>query len=257
MEFLYIISNESMPGMIKVGRTSTSVEQRMGELNTTGIPTKFEIEVVFSVSNSKEAEKKAHTSLKRYRVSKQREFFKVPVTTAIKKLIQDVDSLAVHKAREGLNVKNIIDFHEKKKRKEAEVAIEQRAVEARKRNSKINSLLLAQKSLEVEYRKLGPKRYETGEWWSILFVPFEIILLGEKFFYLCFVVGVISIFQGQVGGFLFGFICLALALIPRVVLDTYRNRCNDKQRKAHQEHNILESKISDASYQLKKLGYKI
>jgi hypothetical protein len=35
---IYILINEGMPGYTKVGKTSTSVEQRMKELDTTGVP---------------------------------------------------------------------------------------------------------------------------------------------------------------------------------------------------------------------------
>ena len=42
MDFVYILINEAMPGLIKIGRTTTSVKQRMSELNApAGIPLPF------------------------------------------------------------------------------------------------------------------------------------------------------------------------------------------------------------------------
>jgi hypothetical protein len=35
---IYILINEAMPGYTKVGKTSASIEQRMKQLDTTGVP---------------------------------------------------------------------------------------------------------------------------------------------------------------------------------------------------------------------------
>ena len=39
---IYILINEAMPNFVKIGKTTTTVEQRMRALDTTGIPLPFE-----------------------------------------------------------------------------------------------------------------------------------------------------------------------------------------------------------------------
>lgn len=41
LSIVYILTNEAMPGYIKIGRTGTSVEQRMRELDKTSTPRRF------------------------------------------------------------------------------------------------------------------------------------------------------------------------------------------------------------------------
>jgi hypothetical protein len=40
-EIVYVLTNESMEGMVKIGRTSTGVEQRIRELDNTSLPLPF------------------------------------------------------------------------------------------------------------------------------------------------------------------------------------------------------------------------
>jgi hypothetical protein len=37
-QIIYILTNEAMDGLVKIGRTTTSVEQRIKELDNTSIP---------------------------------------------------------------------------------------------------------------------------------------------------------------------------------------------------------------------------
>lgn len=48
--FVYVLTNPSMPGLVKVGKTTTSPGQRMAELHTTGVPTAFELEFCAEVA---------------------------------------------------------------------------------------------------------------------------------------------------------------------------------------------------------------
>ena len=42
MSIVYILTNEAMPGLIKIGLTNATVEQRMLSLDTTSVPLPFE-----------------------------------------------------------------------------------------------------------------------------------------------------------------------------------------------------------------------
>lgn len=72
---LYILTNESMPGLIKIGRT-TNIKQRLQSLDTTGVPTPFKLHYAIEVENYEEREKLIHQGLSEHRIRQNREFFK-------------------------------------------------------------------------------------------------------------------------------------------------------------------------------------
>lgn len=83
--FVYVLSNPSMPGVVKVGYTTRSPVLRAVELYTpaTSVPEPFELEFAAWSPDSDLAEKQIHMDLDRYRISAGREFFKVSVERAI------------------------------------------------------------------------------------------------------------------------------------------------------------------------------
>ena len=82
-EFIYVLENPSMPGLVKIGRTERSVSERVNELSShTGVPTGFSVVKAYGVINSFEAEKLIHQRLSAYRVSGNREFFKLSAASA-------------------------------------------------------------------------------------------------------------------------------------------------------------------------------
>src|SRR5262252_884452 len=77
-EFIYILENLSMPGLVKIGRTERSVSERVNELSShTGVPTGFDVFREYAVTNSVQAERMIHDRLADYRVSDNREFFRM------------------------------------------------------------------------------------------------------------------------------------------------------------------------------------
>ena len=72
--YVYIMSNESMPGLYKIGCTSKDPAQRADDLYTTGVPTPFIIEYCIYIENYENVEKLIHRSLLQYNYNK--EFFK-------------------------------------------------------------------------------------------------------------------------------------------------------------------------------------
>lgn len=77
--YLYCMSNESMPGIVKVGYTTRTPDERAKELNHTGLPHKFRVEFAKLIQNVEEMEKAMHKLLSIYgeRINEQREFFKI------------------------------------------------------------------------------------------------------------------------------------------------------------------------------------
>ena len=81
--YVYMLSNPSMPGLLKIGKTTTSPDQRMAELHSTGVPLPFTLELSFEVDDCHHRERLAHGALHDYRVAGNREFFRVSVQQAI------------------------------------------------------------------------------------------------------------------------------------------------------------------------------
>lgn len=82
--YVYILSNESMPGLVKIGRTSRAAEGRAQELFVTGVPTPFKVEESLLFPDAKRAESDLHKKLRKHRVYHGREFFRVSVDEAAK-----------------------------------------------------------------------------------------------------------------------------------------------------------------------------
>lgn len=80
--FVYILTNRSMPGIVKIGRTNRSAELRAAELWKTGVPTPFEVWASVGSFDCVELERFVHGALRNHRVAKEREFFAVEPWTA-------------------------------------------------------------------------------------------------------------------------------------------------------------------------------
>lgn len=78
--WVYILSNELMPGIYKVGMTTIDPVVRAKEISRgTGVPGPFKVEKSFHVKNPAAAEKYVHQDLAKYRVNDNREFFKCSI----------------------------------------------------------------------------------------------------------------------------------------------------------------------------------
>lgn len=86
--FVYVLSNRSMPGMVKIGKTTRDPRTRAGELFASGVPTPFVIEATVETSNINDTETSVHRLLSARRVNKKREFFHVSIPEAVNALKQ-------------------------------------------------------------------------------------------------------------------------------------------------------------------------
>ena len=87
---VYVLKNEGMPGLLKIGRTDKAEpDTRMGDLYTTGVPYPFECVMAVRVDNAKALEAALHTTFGQHRVNPKREFFAISedAATAILKVL--------------------------------------------------------------------------------------------------------------------------------------------------------------------------
>ena len=74
---VYILSNPSLPGLVKIGQT-INLQQRLSQLFNTSVPTPFKCVYAKKVQNYKEVERKLHKGLNKDRINPNREFFRIP-----------------------------------------------------------------------------------------------------------------------------------------------------------------------------------
>lgn len=80
--WVYALSNPVMPGLFKIGMTTSEPEVRAKEISQgTGVPLPFEVVKAYYSNNPKEDEAEIHSYLDDYRVSQNREFFKCDLET--------------------------------------------------------------------------------------------------------------------------------------------------------------------------------
>jgi hypothetical protein len=81
--WIYILTNRSMPGLVKIGLTTRDPETRAREVSgATGVPTAFEIAHRRQVADCFAVEQAIHRQLGRHRVGKNREFFQMSLNDA-------------------------------------------------------------------------------------------------------------------------------------------------------------------------------
>ena len=91
--WVYVLSNESLDGLVKIGFSTKDPESRAKELSgDTGVPTPFIVEYEMLVEDPHSCEQRAHDLLDDKRVNQRREFFRCSVNDAIKSAKQVVDS---------------------------------------------------------------------------------------------------------------------------------------------------------------------
>lgn len=85
--FVYILVNDYMPDVYKVGCTERSPHERAAELSKgTAVPDPFNVLCYIEVENFQVVERQAHDWLAHYRISPQREFFHMGIEDAVRYL---------------------------------------------------------------------------------------------------------------------------------------------------------------------------
>ena len=75
--YVYILTNEHMPGLVKIGRTTTDPESRAAQLYQTGVPSPFSVRESQFSPDCAQLESAVHKELDGCRVSGAREFFRI------------------------------------------------------------------------------------------------------------------------------------------------------------------------------------
>ena len=144
--YIYILQNPSFPeDLLKIGKTTRTPKERAEEVSKgTGIPTKFNVVFDIFTPDCDISEKEVHEKLKKYRVTTNREFFKLDidiakeaVITVVAEYIENEIILLEETAEKRiLQLKNKLgnDFSEFKKKLKNEI------IEKRKYLKKIKSV---------------------------------------------------------------------------------------------------------------------
>lgn len=176
-----------MAGLVKIGKTTTSPTRRMSELHSTGVPTPFELEFAAEVPDCHVGERAAHDALDRYRVSSNREFFKVPVMVALREILPRLGEYEVVEFKSSHGIEQLeaeiakrrratLDAQAATERERARLALEHERERATRIANIQAQLLIARNKLAA----LGPRptRRDRGGLWTFLMLCWMPVPLG-------------------------------------------------------------------------------
>jgi len=86
MGIVYILTNDAMPGIIKIGITEDSVENRIKTLDNTSLPLPFRFYFAIESKRYKTIERNMHDAFAAFRVRENREFFRMDPERAVSAL---------------------------------------------------------------------------------------------------------------------------------------------------------------------------
>jgi hypothetical protein len=98
--WVYALSNEAHPHLVKIGHSTDSPESRAAEIHSTGVPLPFVVEFMIYVEECGSLEAAVHERLKDSRVNPRREFFRMAAPEAATCIAE----LAVERATFGSRV---------------------------------------------------------------------------------------------------------------------------------------------------------
>lgn len=84
--FVYILRNEAMHGLLKIGYSVKVPTERVDELFTTGVPEPFTLAYYCLVENAAKLEAAIHNNLSAYRHRGNREFFRIELEAVVRSI---------------------------------------------------------------------------------------------------------------------------------------------------------------------------
>lgn len=98
-EIIYILTNEAMPGYVKIGKTNNDLEQRVRDLSaSTSVPLPFTVFYACTVRNAQFVEHQLHDAFDNNRANPRREFFQIAperVVAALK--LAEIEDITPHR----------------------------------------------------------------------------------------------------------------------------------------------------------------
>lgn len=86
--YVYCLSNPAMLGLLKIGFTERPIVNRLKELSSaTGVAMPFELEFCVRVRNANDLERRLHAELHEFRISTQKEFFRLSTEEAVNRIL--------------------------------------------------------------------------------------------------------------------------------------------------------------------------
>lgn len=92
---VYVLSNPDMPGLVKVGYTTGSAQDRARDLFKTGNARPHVVEGSFPAEEAHKAERRAHRALASYRATDTREWFHCEPSVALSAVRKATDAKAM------------------------------------------------------------------------------------------------------------------------------------------------------------------
>ncbi len=212
--WVYIISNKSMPGLIKVGYSGQDPELRAEGLGGTGSPHPYKVEYEILIEQPEKFEGLAHRALSQYHEG--REWFRCTVEKGITAVKQVAGDQIINETFKHAD------------RKKSDELQRQNAEKARKEDeNRKRDRILHQKEKEIKdkYEKLIESEFperEPGGWWLLAIFPF------------IFLAGILSDIIPQNGDLqiIIPIILMLVAVIsPHFIIPYLNNR--DKQSKKY------------------------
>lgn len=80
---VYILTNDAMPGIIKIGYTERTIKERLRDLDNTSVPLPFRCHYAIESERYKDIERFMHDSFSDFRIRDSREFFKMSPERAV------------------------------------------------------------------------------------------------------------------------------------------------------------------------------
>lgn len=154
-EIVYVLKNEAMPGLIKIGITQRNdIRERMNELYSTGVPLPFKCLWAGEVCDCKEIESLIHNAFQDHRINVKREFFTINPDRVIP-LLQKLSTKEL-----TLQLDNELNEGVSKEEKDAVVAYQRRRPNLNFEEMGIenNSELTFTKDPEVKVKVISPQK---------------------------------------------------------------------------------------------------
>ncbi len=236
-----------MPNLIKVGKTTKHPSKRMSELHSTGVPTPFELEFSAMVDNCGASELAAHRALANYRVTGNREFFRISVKQAIELILPVIGYYKIHDVKQSHGIDKIRQELARREYERKEIELARQIARQREDERRENERLAKRKPienkislLEGKLRLLGqrPVKKELSGWPSFLIMCYWPLPLG----WIAWLGALNLFFDGnKVIGWLF---------VGVIVAGYFFNEAEKKNQKEFDVVNAPFKEIDDVLYEL-------